>query len=89
MMSQVAADALAKSFRSAAHCASRPGADRAYFLAKVDAVLDEYLRYRDYATEWDADQWGLDPDRWMEAERAEMCRRLGNPRPMPSPVEAI
>jgi hypothetical protein len=34
--------------------------------------LDLILDYTQNATEWDADQWGLDPDRWMEAERDEM-----------------
>jgi hypothetical protein len=39
-------------------------------------LLDQWLDYRDRATEWDAKQWGFkDPDRWCEAERAERSRR--------------
>lgn len=42
-----------------------------------DAVLDRILAARDQATEWDADRWGFDPDRWMEAERVELASRAG------------
>ncbi|MEW1630790.1 hypothetical protein AB0387_25950 [Streptomyces sp. NPDC089173] len=38
-------------------------------------LLDEWLDYRDQATEWDARRWGFDPDRWCEIERAAMQRR--------------
>lgn len=41
----------------------------------VDMLLDTWLDYRDRATEWDARQWGFDPDRWFERERAELFRR--------------
>ncbi|WP_399142210.1 hypothetical protein Q3A86_33235 [Streptomyces sp. NBUA17] len=41
----------------------------------VDMLLDRWIDYRDYATEWDADQWGFDSDRWFEHERAELSRR--------------
>lgn len=41
-----------------------------------DHYLDQYLDYRDLATEWDADQWGLQPDDWMWEERQEMERRI-------------
>jgi hypothetical protein len=37
-----------------------------------DGLLDLWLEYRDLATEWDADRWGLKPDRWMLQERALM-----------------
>jgi hypothetical protein len=37
-----------------------------------DSLLDMWLEYRDLATEWDADQWGFNPDRWMRQERALM-----------------
>lgn len=77
MMHEVARNALRERFGRAAGCASRPGADRAYFLRMVDDVLDEFLSYEKLATEWDADQWGLDPDNWMREERAELRRRAG------------
>lgn len=72
VMHQVARDALERKFQRAAHCAGSPGADRPYFLGVVDAVLDEYLTYRDLATEWDAAEWGFsaDGDHWMKRERA-------------------
>lgn len=37
-----------------------------------DGLLDIWLEYRDLATEWDADKWGFNPDRWMRQERARM-----------------
>ncbi|MFI6465696.1 hypothetical protein [Streptomyces sp. NPDC050538] len=40
-----------------------------------DVLLDQWLDYRDRATEWDARRWGFDPDRWLEKERAELSRR--------------
>jgi len=40
-----------------------------------DELLDEWLDYRDCATEWDAQQWGFDPDRWEERLRIQMERR--------------
>lgn len=43
--------------------------------ATVDLLLDQWLDYRDYATEWDAGQWGFQPDRWCARERAELIRR--------------
>jgi hypothetical protein len=44
---------------------------------QVDAVLDQLYDGTVRATEWDADMWGFDPDRWMEAERVELARRGG------------
>ncbi|MCX4705672.1 hypothetical protein [Streptomyces sp. NBC_01373] len=43
--------------------------------ATVDMLLDQWLAYRDRATEWDAARWGFDPHRWFEVERAELARR--------------
>lgn len=40
-----------------------------------DELLDEWIDYRDRATEWDADRWGLNPDFWCLKERDEMDRR--------------
>ncbi|MEU5976322.1 hypothetical protein [Streptomyces sp. NPDC047315] len=42
--------------------------------ARRDELLDEWLDWRDLATEWDAQLWGFDPDRWCAAERAAMER---------------
>jgi hypothetical protein len=41
----------------------------------ADFWLDEWIDATTRATEWDADQWGFDPDRWMLAERLEMDQR--------------
>lgn len=41
----------------------------------LDELLDQWFDYACRVTDWDAEQWGLDPDRWMRAERAEMYRR--------------
>lgn len=41
----------------------------------VDMLLDQWLAYRDQATEWDARRWGFDPCRWCHPERAELIRR--------------
>ena len=43
-----------------------------------DELLDEWLDYRDRATEWDADRWGFTPDLWCLKERDEMERRAAN-----------
>lgn len=48
---------------------------------QVDIVLDRYADSLLRATEWDAGQWGFDPDRWMEAERVELAGRGGCDRP--------
>lgn len=45
--------------------------------ARQDELLDEILSCQQEATEWDADQWGLSPDWWMETERAELAARGG------------
>lgn len=37
-----------------------------------DEILDLWLDFRDLATEWDAQQWGFNPDTWMLKERNEM-----------------
>jgi hypothetical protein len=44
----------------------------------VDAALDQYANALLLATEWDAQQWGFDPDRWMEPERVELAQRGGD-----------
>lgn len=46
-----------------------------------DQVLDRILDATTMATEWDADQWGFDPTRWMAEERAKM--NSGPVRPFP------
>lgn len=48
-----------------------------------DELLDRWLDYRDRATEWDAQNWGFDPDTWMAKERAELVKRV---MPSQSPV---
>lgn len=48
---------------------------------KRDFWLDQFADSLLRATEWDADQWGFDPDRWMAAERAEIERRGGPVHP--------
>ncbi|MGW4493808.1 hypothetical protein [Streptomyces sp. NPDC004376] len=40
-----------------------------------DALLDQWIDLRDRVTEWDADQWNLNPDLWCLPERTEMDRR--------------
>ena len=45
--------------------------------AALDRALDLYADSLYRATEWDADQWGFDPDRWMAAERSELAARGG------------
>lgn len=52
--------------------------------SQVDIVLDQYADSLLRATEWDAKQWGFDPDRWMEKERVALARRGG--RDWPSEV---
>lgn len=74
MMHEKAASRLRAQFCELARCATRPGADRPYFLARVDVALDEYLSCANYATEWDADQWGFG-DQWMAEERRELRKR--------------
>jgi hypothetical protein len=39
----------------------------------LDMYANELLR----ATEWDARQWGFDPDRWQADERAQLMTRGG------------
>lgn len=46
--------------------------------AAVDAALDQLHDSATRATNWDADKWGFDPDRWMEAERLELESRGGD-----------
>lgn len=46
-----------------------------------DQVLDEILDTQQRATEWDADQWGFDPDRWMASERTVLAARGGTDYP--------
>lgn len=40
-----------------------------------DELLDQWLDYRYLASEWDGEQWGFDPETWMEKERAELLSR--------------
>jgi len=47
----------------------------------VDFWLDQYADSLLRATEWDADHWDFDPDRWMEKERAELARLGGKDWP--------
>ncbi len=46
-----------------------------------DLYLDQYADALLRATEWDADQWGFNPSRWMEDERAELAARGGRDWP--------
>ncbi len=48
---------------------------------QLDILLDQYADELLRATEWDADQWGFDSDRWMEAERVALARRGGRDWP--------
>lgn len=43
----------------------------------ADYWLDQWIDATTRASEWDADQWGFDPVRWMAGERAELVRRAG------------
>ena len=43
----------------------------------IDAWLDLYYDSAHRATEWDADRWGFDADRWMESERVKLAKRGG------------
>lgn len=43
--------------------------------ANADHFLDQMIDATTLATNWDAGQWGFDPDRWMAVERCEMDRR--------------
>jgi hypothetical protein len=42
-----------------------------------DFFLDEFADVLLRATEWDAGQWGFDPDRWMETERVRLAEHGG------------
>lgn len=48
---------------------------RAGRLGHVDHYLDQRYDALNRASEWDADAWGFDPTRWMEAERVELVER--------------
>lgn len=48
------------------------GATPAQLDDHLDRLVDVLLR----ATEWDADQWGLDPDRFCDKERRLMEARI-------------
>lgn len=39
-----------------------------------DQLLDKWLEYRQLATNWDASQWGFDPDRWQARRLTELAR---------------
>ena len=45
-----------------------------------DAWLDQWLRQRDLATDWDAIKWGFTPGLWMRQERDEMDMRSPVPQ---------
>lgn len=45
-------------------------------IAAIDDRLDYLFDITHRATEWDADQWGLNPDRWMARERHLMESRI-------------
>lgn len=87
MMHRTAAAALEKRFRLLSGCiSSRADVSRAKILVAVDAVLDQYLSWRDYATEWDADQWGFGAEAWMPEEREILRRRCGASQRYPTEV---
>jgi hypothetical protein len=52
-----------------------PYSDR--FAEALDRYADSLLR----ATEWDAMQWGFDPDKWMARERLTIAHRGGRDWP--------
>ncbi len=62
-MSERAEQRLRDRFESVANMARTPMPDlpcwRPKALRRADEILDEYLDYRDHATAWDADRWGL------------------------------
>lgn len=41
-----------------------------------DKLLDEWLDLTNLASEWDARQWGFNPDRWCFTYRATMESRI-------------
>lgn len=41
-----------------------------------DKLLDLWLATTQMATEWDAKEWGFDPDQWMREERDILARRV-------------
>ena len=44
---------------------------------RQDFYLDQFADSLLRATEWDAEQWGFDADRWMETERIQLAERGG------------
>ena len=42
----------------------------------IDLYLDLLYDAMCRATEWDAEKWGFDPDRWMAEQRVLMERRI-------------
>jgi hypothetical protein len=48
---------------------------------RIDAALDDYCDCLFRATEWDAAQWGFEPDAWQAAERAQLRTRGGRDWP--------
>lgn len=44
----------------------------------IDGLLDQLFDLTCRATEWDGQQWGFDPDRWMSDERMAMNHRARN-----------
>lgn len=50
-------------------------AREAYVLRQaIDEQLDYWHDITHLATEWDADKWGFDVDRWLRTERGIMAR---------------
>lgn len=45
-------------------------------MSVIDSLLDQWLVYKNLATDWDAQQWGFDSQRWMRKERAELAKRV-------------
>ncbi len=43
---------------------------------QIDMLLDHWFDIRNRATEWDAMQWGFNPDRWMSKSRERMEERI-------------
>jgi alpha-L-fucosidase len=55
------------------HIRQMKAADRALMDYRLDQFGDALFR----ATEWDAQQWGFDPERWQADERAQLMTRGG------------
>lgn len=86
MLHEKAAARYHERIRQFADCRNHPDpSESARAHQHLDWWLDQYADSLLRATEWDADQWGFDPDRWMEAERVELARRGGEDWPKELP----